>query len=195
MTDTNEGIKDETADGTATGHEGDVSEPAEDERQDEVRNVPQQDDGGSDGVDSDGHEDSSSDDDGDGLGEKGKLTLTKLRRENRKLARENESLQKQVDELKHDRYVDRVTRLATGRLRYPEDAVKLIDGVDADSGDDDVKKAIDALLKRNPGYGVGNADVTLLHVSNTSGRLGTPKDTRSRVNSARFAAQLAQCGV
>lgn len=133
------------------------------------------------------------DHDSDALGEAGKRTLTKLRRENRQLSRENDQLREQIASLKDERHMERVTRLATGRLQYPNDAVKLLDGITVDSSDADVTKAIDALLKHNPGYGVQSE--THDPTYETVPSIVTPKEARTRVNSARFTAQLAKCGV
>ena len=132
----------------------------------------------------------------DKLGDAGKRALTSLRRENRALAKENDQLREQVEQLRQERYEARVERLATGKLRYPKTAIRLLDGVDADSDDKAIVKAIDGLLKDMPGLGIEpETKPDAAQVPDFAGAMNGNGDAKTSINAAMFASKLSQFGI
>lgn len=132
----------------------------------------------------------------DKLGDAGKRALTSLRRENRALVKENDQLREQVEQLRHERYEARVERLATGKLRYPKTAIRLLDGVDADSDDKAITKAIDALLKDMPGLGSEPEPTSEPEPApDFAGAMAGNGGNKTAINAALFAGKLSQFGI
>ena len=132
----------------------------------------------------------------DKLGDAGKRALTSLRRENRALVKENDQLREQVEQLRHERYEARVERLATGKLRYPKTAIRLLDGVDADSDDKAITKAIDALLKDMPGLGSEPEPTSGPEPApDFAGAMAGNGGNKTAINAALFAGKLSQFGI
>lgn len=80
----------------------------------------------------------------------GKRALVTLRGEVKSLRQENEDLKAQIDKLEGERFTARVTRIATGRLRHPDAAIRLVDGIDRNSDDKSIEKAVAAVAKAMP---------------------------------------------
>lgn len=132
----------------------------------------------------------------DKLGDAGKRALTSLRRENRALVKENDQLREQVEQLRHERYEARVERLATGKLRYPKTAIRLLDGVDADSDDKAITKAIDVLLKDMPGLGSEPEPTSEPEPApDFAGAMAGNGGNKTAINAALFAGKLSQFGI
>lgn len=129
----------------------------------------------------------------------GKRALTSLRRENRTLQKENETLKAQVEQLENEKYRARVAKLATGRLKYPETAIRLIDGVTKDSDDKAIIKAIDAVAKAMPDMATVEQRTVGLNVGTNVGDLiscnvQTSAEQASSANAAYLTSQLSGMG-
>lgn len=129
----------------------------------------------------------------------GKRALTSLRRENRTLQKENETLKAQVEQLENEKYRSRVAKLATGRLKYPEAAIRLIDGVTKDSDDKAIIKAIDAVAKAMPEMATVEQRTVGLNVGTNVGDLisrnvQTSAEQASSANAAYLTSQLSGMG-
>lgn len=129
----------------------------------------------------------------------GKRALTSLRRENRTLQKENETLKAQVEQLENEKYRARVAKLATGRLKYPETAIRLIDGVTKDSDDKAIIKAIDAVAKAMPDMATVEQRTVGLNVGTNVGDLisrnvQTIAEQASSANAAYLTSQLSGMG-
>lgn len=128
----------------------------------------------------------------------GKRALTSLRRENRTLQKENETLKAQVEQLENEKYAARVAKLATGRLKYPEAAIRLIDGVTKDSDDKAIIKAIDAVAKAMPDMATVEQRTVGLNVGTNVGDLISrnipSQEAQTSENTAFFSAQLSGMG-
>jgi hypothetical protein len=128
----------------------------------------------------------------------GKRALTSLRRENRTLQKENDTLKARVEELEAEKYVARVVKLATGRLKYPEAAIRLIDGVTKDSDDKAIIKAIDAVAKAMPDMATVEQRTVGLNVGTNVGDLISrnipSQEAQTSENTAFFSAQLSGMG-
>lgn len=129
----------------------------------------------------------------------GKRALTSLRRENRTLQKENETLKAQVEQLENEKYRARVAKLATGRLKYPETAIRLIDGVTKDSDDRAIIKAIDAVAKAMPDMATVEQRTVGLNVGTNVGDLisrnvQTSAEQASSANAAYLTSQLSGMG-
>ena len=128
----------------------------------------------------------------------GKRALTSLRRENRTLQKENEALKAQVEQLENEKYRARVAKLATGRLKYPDTAIRLIDGVTKDSDDKAIVKAIDAVAKAMPDMATVEQRTVGLNVGTNVGDLISrnipSQEAQASENTAFFSAQLSGMG-
>lgn len=129
----------------------------------------------------------------------GKRALTSLRRENRTLQKENETLKAQVEQLENEKYRARVAKLAAGRLKYPETAIRLIDGVTKDSDDKAIIKAIDAVAKAMPDMATVEQRTVGLNVGTNVGDLisrnvQTSAEQASSANAAYLTSQLSGMG-
>lgn len=128
----------------------------------------------------------------------GKRALTSLRRENRTLQKENDTLKARVEELEAEKYRARVVKLATGRLKYPEAAIRLIDGVTKDSDDKAIIKAIDAVTKAMPDMATVEQRTVGLNVGTNVGDLISrnipSQESQTSENTAFFSAQLSGMG-
>lgn len=129
----------------------------------------------------------------------GKRALTSLRRENRTLQKENETLKAQVEQLENEKYRARVAKLAAGRLKYPETAIRLIDGVTKDSDDKAIIKAIDAVAKAMPDMATVEQRTVGLNVGTNVGDLisrnvQTNAEQASSANAAYLTSQLSGMG-
>lgn len=128
----------------------------------------------------------------------GKRALTSLRRENRTLQKENETLKAQVEQLENEKYRARVAKLAAGRLKYPETAIRLIDGVTKDSDDKAIIKAIDAVAKAMPDMATVEQRTVGLNVGTNVGDLISrnipSQEAQTSENTAFFSAQLSGMG-
>lgn len=128
----------------------------------------------------------------------GKRALTSLRRENRTLQKENDTLKARVEELEAEKYAARVVKLATGRLKYPEAAIRLIDGVTKDSDDKAIIKAIDAVAKAMPDMATVEQRTVGLNVGTNVGDLISrnipSQEAQTSENTAFFSAQLSGMG-
>lgn len=128
----------------------------------------------------------------------GKRALTSLRRENRTLQKENDTLKARVEELEAEKYAARVVKLATGRLKYPEAATRLIDGVTKDSDDKAIIKAIDAVAKAMPDMATVEQRTVGLNVGTNVGDLISrnipSQEAQTSENTAFFSAQLSGMG-
>ena len=129
----------------------------------------------------------------------GKRALTSLRRENRTLQKENETLKARVEELEAEKHAARVVKLATGRLKYPETAIRLIDGVTKDSDDKAIIKAIDAVAKAMPDMATVEQRTVGLNVGTNVGDLisrnvQTSAEQASSANAAYLTSQLSGMG-
>lgn len=128
----------------------------------------------------------------------GKRALTSLRRENRTLQKENDTLKARVEELEAEKYAARVAKLATGRLKYPETAIRLIDGVTKDSDDKAIIKAIDAVAKAMPDMATVEQRTVGLNVGTNVGDLISrnipSQEAQTSENTAFFSAQLSGMG-
>ena len=128
-----------------------------------------------------------------------KRALASLRRENRTLQKENETLKAQVEQLENEKYRARVAKLATGRLKYPETAIRLIDGVTKDSDDKAIIKAIDAVAKAMPDMATVEQRTVGLNVGTNVGDLisrnvQTSAEQASSANAAYLTSQLSGMG-
>lgn len=129
----------------------------------------------------------------------GKRALTSLRRENRTLQKENDTLKARVEELEAEKYAARVVKLATGRLKYPEAAIRLIDGVTKDSDDKAITKAIDAVAKAMPDMATVEQRTVGLNVGTNVGDLisrnvQTSAEQANSANAAYLTSQLSGMG-
>lgn len=128
----------------------------------------------------------------------GKRALASLRRENRTLQKENDALKARVEELEAEKHAARVVKLATGRLKYPEAAIRLIDGVTKDSDDKAIIKAIDAVAKAMPDMATVEQRTVGLNVGTNVGDLISrnipSQEAQTSENTAFFSAQLSGMG-
>lgn len=129
----------------------------------------------------------------------GKRALTSLRRENRTLQKENDTLKARVEELEAEKHAARVAKLAAGRLKYPETAIRLIDGVTKDSDDKAIIKAIDAVAKAMPDMATVEQRTVGLNVGTNVGDLisrnvQTSAEQASSANAAYLTSQLSGMG-
>lgn len=129
----------------------------------------------------------------------GKRALINLRKENKNLQQENDALKAKVEQLENEKFTSRVSRLATGRLKYPEAAIRLIDGVTKDSDDKAIIKAIDAVAKAMPDMATVEQRTVGLNVGTNVGDLisrnvQTSAEQASSANAAYLTSQLSGMG-
>lgn len=129
----------------------------------------------------------------------GKRALINLRKENKNLQQENDALKAKVEQLENEKFTSRVSKLATGRLKYPEAAIRLIDGVTKDSDDKAIIKAIDAVAKAMPDMATVEQRTVGLNVGTNVGDLisrnvQTSAEQASSANAAFLTSQLSGMG-
>lgn len=129
----------------------------------------------------------------------GKRALINLRKENKNLQQENDALKAKVEQLENEKFTSRVSKLATGRLKYPEAAIRLIDGVTKDSDDKAIIKAIDAVAKAMPDMATVEQRTVGLNVGTNVGDLisrnvQTSAEQASSANAAYLTSQLSGMG-
>ena len=107
-------------------------------------------------------------------------------------------LKAQVEQLENEKYRARVAKLATGRLKYPDTAIRLIDGVTKDSDDKAIIKAIDAVAKAMPDMATVEQRTVGLNVGTNVGDLISrnipSQEAQTSENTAFFSAQLSGMG-
>ena len=129
----------------------------------------------------------------------GKRALINLRKENKNLQQENDALKAKVEQLENEKFTSRVSKLATGRLKYPEAAIRLIDGVTKESDDKAIIKAIDAVAKAMPDMATVEQRTVGLNVGTNVGDLisrnvQTSAEQASSANAAYLTSQLSGMG-
>lgn len=129
----------------------------------------------------------------------GKRALINLRKENKTLQQENDALKAKVEQLENEKFTSRVSKLATGRLKYPEAAIRLIDGVTKDSDDKAIIKAIDSVAKAMPDMATVEQRTVGLNVGTNVGDLisrnvQTNAEQASSANAAFLTSQLSGMG-
>lgn len=129
----------------------------------------------------------------------GKRALINLRKENKNLQQENDALKAKVEQLENEKFTSRVAKLAAGRLKYPETAIRLIDGVTKDSDDKAIIKAIDAVAKAMPDMATVEQRTVGLNVGTNVGDLisrnvQTSAEQASSANAAYLTSQLSGMG-
>lgn len=129
----------------------------------------------------------------------GKRALINLRKENKTLQQENDALKAKVEQLENEKFTSRVSKLATGRLKYPEAAIRLIDGVTKDSDDKAIIKAIDSVAKAMPDMATVEQRTVGLNVGTNVGDLisrnvQTSAEQASSANAAFLTSQLSGMG-
>lgn len=132
------------------------------------------------------------------LGDKGKKALNRMKAAVKASKHEAETLKARISELETQIFNANVEKAATGKLQHPELAIRLVEGVDANSDRKAVDKAIDAILRKYPDMGVpAHVDSTTDSLQELFGAKPTiPEgESRTRVNAAVFGSQLAALGL
>lgn len=132
------------------------------------------------------------------LGDKGKKALNRMKAAVKASKHESETLKARISELETQIFNANVEKAATGKLQHPELAMRLVEGVNANSDRKAIDKAIDAILRKYPDMGVP------VHVDSTTDSLQELFDakptipegeSRTRANAAVFGSQLAALGL
>lgn len=132
------------------------------------------------------------------LGDKGKKALNRMKAAVKASKHEAETLKARISELETQIFNANVEKAATGKLQHPELAIRLVEGVDANSDRKAVDKAIDAILRKYPDMGVpAHVDSTTDSLQELFGAKPTiPEgESRTRANAAVFGSQLAALGL
>lgn len=132
------------------------------------------------------------------LGNKGKKALNRMKAAVKASKHEAETLKARISELETQIFNANVEKAATGKLQHPELAMRLVEGVDANSDRKAVDKAIDAILRKYPDMGVpAHVDSTTDSLQELFGAKPTiPEgESRTRANAAVFGSQLAALGL
>ena len=132
------------------------------------------------------------------LGDKGKKALNRMKAAVKASKHEAETLKARISELETQIFNANVEKAATGKLQHPELAMRLVEGVDANSDRKAIDKAIDAILRKYPDMGVpAHADSTTDSLQELFGAKPTiPEgESRTRANAAVFGSQLAALGL
>lgn len=132
------------------------------------------------------------------LGDKGKKALNRMKAAVKASKHEAETLKARISELETQIFNANVEKAATGKLQHPELAIRLVEGVDANSDRKAVDKAIDAILRKYPDMGVPvHVDSTTDSLQELFGAKPTiPEgESRTRANAAVFGSQLAALGL
>ena len=132
------------------------------------------------------------------LGDKGKKALNRMKAAVKASKHEAETLKARISELETQIFNANVEKAATGKLQHPELAMRLVEGVDANSDRKAVDKAIDAILRKYPDMGVpAHVDSTTDSLQELFGAKPTiPEgESRTRANAAVFGTQLAAQGL
>lgn len=131
------------------------------------------------------------------LGDKGKKALNRMKAAVKASKHEVETLKARISELETQIFNANVEKAATGKLQHPELAMRLVEGVDANSDSKAIDKAIDAILRKYPDMGVPAHDSTTDSLQELFGAKPTiPEgESRTRANAAVFGSQLAALGL
>ncbi len=131
------------------------------------------------------------------LGDKGKKALNRMKAAVKASKHEAETLKARISELETQIFNANVEKAATGKLQHPELAMRLVEGVDANSDSKAIDKAIDAILRKYPDMGVPAHDSTTDSLQELFGAKPTiPEgESRTRANAAVFGSQLAALGL
>lgn len=131
------------------------------------------------------------------LGDKGKKALNRMKAAVKASKHEAETLKARISELETQMFNVNVEKAATGKLQHPELAMRLVEGVDANSDSKAIDKAIDAILRKYPDMGVPAHDSTTDLLQEMFGAKPTiPEgESRTRANAAVFGSQLAALGL
>lgn len=132
------------------------------------------------------------------LGDKGKKALNRMKDAVKASKHEAETLKARISELETQIFNANVEKAATGKLQHPELAMRLVEGVDANSDRKAIDKAIDAILRKYPDMGVpAHVDSTTDSLQELFGAKPTiPEgESRTRANAAVFGSQLAALGL
>lgn len=131
------------------------------------------------------------------LGDKGKKALNRMKAAVKASKHEVETLKARISELETQTFNANVEKAATGKLQHPELAMRLVEGVDANSDSKAIDKAIDAILRKYPDMGVPAHDSTTDSLQELFGAKPTiPEgESRTRANAAVFGSQLAALGL
>lgn len=131
------------------------------------------------------------------LGDKGKKALNRMKAAAKASKHEAETLKARISELETQIFNANVEKAATGKLQHPELAMRLVEGVDANSDSKAIDKAIDAILRKYPDMGVPAHDSTTDSLQELFGAKPTiPEgESRTRANAAVFGSQLAALGL
>lgn len=132
------------------------------------------------------------------LGNKGKKALNRMKAAVKASKHEAETLKARISELETQIFNANVEKAATGKLQHPELAMRLVEGVDANSDRKAIDKAIDAILRKYPDMGVpAHVDSTTDSLQELFGAKPTiPEgESRTRANAAVFGSQLAALGL
>lgn len=131
------------------------------------------------------------------LGDKGKKALNRMKSAVKASKHEAETLKARISELETQIFNANVEKAATGKLQHPELAMRLVEGVDANSDSKAIDKAIDAILRKYPDMGVPAHDSTTDSLQELFGAKPTiPEgESRTRANAAVFGSQLAALGL
>lgn len=131
------------------------------------------------------------------LGDKGKKALNRMKAAVKASKHEVETLKARIPELETQIFNANVEKAATGKLQHPELAMRLVEGVDANSDSKAIDKAIDAILRKYPDMGVPAHDSTTDSLQELFGAKPTiPEgESRTRANAAVFGSQLAALGL
>lgn len=131
------------------------------------------------------------------LGDKGKKALNRMKAAVKAHKHEAETLKARISELETQIFNANVEKAATGKLQHPELAMRLVEGVDANSDRKAIDKAIDAILRKYPDMGVPAHDFTTDSLQELFGAKPTiPEgESRTRANAAVFGSQLAALGL
>lgn len=131
------------------------------------------------------------------LGDKGKKALNRMKAAVKASKHEVETLKARISELETQIFNANVEKAATGKLQHPELAMRLVEGVDANSDSKAIDKAIDAILRKYPDMGVPAHDSTTDSLQELFGaKPPIPEgESRTRANAAVFGSQLAALGL
>lgn len=131
------------------------------------------------------------------LGDKGKKALNRMKAAVKASKHEDETSKARISELETQIFNANVEKAATGKLQHPELAMRLVEGVDANSDSKAIDKAIDAILRKYPDMGVPAHDSTTDSLQELFGAKPTiPEgESRTRANAAVFGSQLAALGL
>lgn len=131
------------------------------------------------------------------LGDKGKKALNRMKAAVKASKHEVETLKARISELETQIFNANVEKAATGKLQHPELAMRLVEGVDANSDSKAIDKAIDAILRKYPDMGVPAHDSTTDSLQELFGAKPTiPEgESKTRANAAVFGSQLAALGL